>query len=183
MLPNSFQDQDSVPELVNVKKECSEPEDRMNGSAAETSKNTTSAESEKQNEKNELCANDFLDAIDGPLNMYLGYYSAVYSQNNNRISNRNQINGSAAEIFKNTTSAESEKQNEKNELCSNEFLDVDGPPNMDKGYCCAVYSEKNSVSGNAAEKVQHDGQPKKMKSCAERDLNGMTNVAKVCPYN
>ncbi|XVF29265.1 hypothetical protein REPUB_Repub15cG0106100 [Reevesia pubescens] len=95
-------------------------------------------------------------------------------------SNINQINGGVVEASRNTTSAESEKQNGKNEHCTNDFLDaIDGPWNMDVDNHAVVYSEKRSTSKNVAEKLQHYSPLKKMNSCAESDLDGMTNVAKV----
>ncbi|XVF84484.1 hypothetical protein PTKIN_Ptkin17bG0040700 [Pterospermum kingtungense] len=198
VFPNIFQDQDqdSVLELVNVNGFCmmeepSEPEvhdcrnrNQINGGVVETFRNTTSAKSEKQNEKScfrDVFPNSFQDQ-DSVLELVnVNGFEMTEESSEPKVHdrrNRNQING-VVETFRNTSSAELEKQNEKNELCTNGFLDaIDGPWNMDLGYRSVVYSKENLISRNVVEKVQHDSQLKKMSSCAGRDLNGMTNVAK-----
>ncbi|XP_017975638.1 PREDICTED: uncharacterized protein LOC18602556 isoform X1 [Theobroma cacao] len=95
---------------------------------------------------------------------------------NNR--NRNMISGGVVEALSNSTNAESENQNEKNELCTDGILDaIDGPWNMDVNDNFVVYSEQTLTCKNLAEKVQHDAQLK-MNSFAESDSDGATNVAK-----
>lgn len=97
---------------------------------------------------------------------------------NNR--NKNLFDGGRVEASRNSSDAESEKQNKKNDHFTNDFMDaIDG--NMDMDNPSVVHNEKMSTSKNVAERVQHDSLLKKITSRAEHDLNGTTDVAKVCP--
>ncbi|KAG8484407.1 hypothetical protein CXB51_023733 [Gossypium anomalum] len=96
---------------------------------------------------------------------------------NNR--NKNLFDGGRVEASRNSSDAESEKQNKKNDHFTNDFMDaIDGPWNMDMDNPSVVHNEKMSTSKNVAERVQHDSLLKKITSQAEHDLNGTTDVAK-----
>lgn len=81
VFPISFEEHEYVQEVVHVNgfemtEEPSEPEVQNNGNrnlldcgVIEASRNSSDAESEKQNKKNEHFTKDFMDAIDGPWNM------------------------------------------------------------------------------------------------------------------
>ncbi|KAB2014426.1 hypothetical protein ES319_D09G224400v1 [Gossypium barbadense] len=95
---------------------------------------------------------------------------------NNR--NKNLFDGGRVEASRNSSDAESEKQN-KNDHFTNDFMDaINGPWNMDMDNPSVVHNEKMSTSKNVAERVQHDSLLKKITSRAEHDLNGTTDVAK-----
>ncbi|MFQ6632394.1 hypothetical protein Gotur_008828 [Gossypium turneri] len=96
---------------------------------------------------------------------------------NNR--NKNLFDGGRVEASRNSSDAESEKQNKKNDHFTNDFMDaIDGPWNMEMDNPSVVHNEKMSTSKNVAERVQHDSLLKKITSRAEHDLNGTTDVAK-----
>ncbi|TYH55521.1 hypothetical protein E1A91_D09G232600v1 [Gossypium mustelinum] len=96
---------------------------------------------------------------------------------NNR--NKNLFDGGRVEASRNSSDAESEKQNKKNDHFTNDFMDaINGPWNMDMDNPSVVHNEKMSTSKNVAERVQHDSLLKKITSRAEHDLNGTTDVAK-----
>ncbi|KAH1089523.1 hypothetical protein J1N35_016780 [Gossypium stocksii] len=98
---------------------------------------------------------------------------------NNR--NKNLFDGGRVEASRNSSDAESEKQNKKNDHFTNDSMDaIDGPWNMDMDNPSVVHNEKMSTSKNVAERVQHDSlvMLKKITSQAEHDLNGTTDVAK-----
>lgn len=100
--------------------------------------------------------------------------------------NSTQINGGLVEAFRNGISAESEKQNVRNENCTIDFLDANaivGSWNMDVDNHSVVNTEKEFTCKNVAEKVQQGTRLKMVNFCVESDLNGMTDVAKVCPNN
>ncbi|XP_039050897.1 uncharacterized protein LOC120192131 [Hibiscus syriacus] len=94
--------------------------------------------------------------------------------------NRIPFDGGIVEASKNSSCAESEKQNEKNVHCMNDFFDDnDGPSwTMDVDNHSTVHFEKKLTSENVAERVQHDSQLKKINSHAECELNGRTDIAK-----
>ncbi|XVF37842.1 hypothetical protein REPUB_Repub20aG0045900 [Reevesia pubescens] len=152
VFPNSFQDQESVKEVVNV-----------NG--FETAEEPCEQEAHTNRKRNQI---NVVEAM-----------SNTCEPETHPNRKRNQINGGVVEAMSNTISAESEKQNEKDDHCSNDLGAIDGPWNMDADNHPMVDSEKKSTSENVAEKVQHDDQLKMMNSCVENYLNGMTNVAKL----
>ncbi|KAL4298408.1 hypothetical protein GQ457_12G002570 [Hibiscus cannabinus] len=277
--PISFEEPDYVQEVINVNgfemiEDLCEPEVEKNmnrnlfdGGIVEASGNSSCAESEKLNEKNEHCMNDFFDDIDGPswpmdvdnhsvvhfekkstsetaakiaqhdsqlkkINSHAEYklngrndiaksdvVNSAVRNNLNQLKDQIVTDGKAAsnirpgqdgvsvgnhtpnifessskfsaklqkaidsgivEAPKNSSCAESEKQNEENEHCMNDFFDdTDGPSwTMDVGNDSMVQFEKKSTSETLAERVQHDSQLKKISSHAECKLDGRTDIAK-----
>ncbi|KAK9009680.1 hypothetical protein V6N11_036209 [Hibiscus sabdariffa] len=277
--PISFEEPDYVQEVINVNgfemiEDLCEPEVEKNrnrnpfdGGIVEASGNSSCAESEKLNEKNEHCMNDFFDDIDGlswpmdvdnhsivhfekksisetaakraqhdsqlkKINSHAEYklngrtdiaksdvVNSAVRNNLNQLKDQIVTDGKAAsnirpgqdgisvgnhtpnifessskfsaklqkaidsgivEAPRNSGCAESEKQNEENENCMNDFFDDTNGPSwtMDVGSHSTVQFEKNSTSEALAERVQHDSQLKKISSHAECKLDGRTDIAK-----